>query len=279
MHKTLNPNQHKDFHRLRRLDKVERGRTLGLGSPLGEALPTNVLVDREAVLSKMMRRRGQLEEHAPGVFEMSHFLSLEHLGGRREGGVREIVFPDGEPFTTPHRTWKKLAIKNFYKHARTGPEKQALAMHSLSVLCREWFIKGLLPSNGFGQGQPLIKVPDAITFKYPFSVMRSLNEPNILRADELSEHMKRTVYSRVFALEKLIVKCDRRKIENYKQRGIEYPNPDFNPTNVMVEMARGDRIWAIWIIDQSSVEGGPTYEDIRQRGSFRIMISRRGWGI
>ena len=126
----------------------------------------------------------------------------------------------------------------------------------------------------------MIKVPEAITYKYPFMVMRDLSGASYAKVDALPEDLREDVYGIVRQFGTLLVRIEQRWIEHFKDDAkLAYPNPDFNPTNIIVQITSDRKIWAIWVIDQSPVEGGPTYEKGRQRGSFDIMTDRKAWGL
>jgi hypothetical protein len=119
-----------------------------------------------------------------------------------------------------------------------------------------------------------------IAFKYPFMVMRDLSGSSYTGVSDLPVDLRAEVYREVRKLGNLLVKSEQRWVDHFKKRGkLAYPNPDFNPTNVIVQVRSDRMIWAIWIIDQSPVEGRPTHETSRQRGSFRIMNDREAWGL
>ena len=84
----------------------------------------------------------------------------------------------------------------------------------------------------------------------------------------------------------LIYTQEEKSIRRFEEAGIRYPNPDFNPKNVFVQFESEDRtLWTvdristIWLIDQASSEGSPTYEAFRRNGSSGILFEKRGWAL
>lgn len=244
-----------------------------------EGLPDFALVDWQARQKRWDFSRDALEKRIPNIFTMEYFLKLERVGGGREAEARELIFgKDNKFISASGQAWEKAVIKRFYNHSRTDQIKQARAMHSLHLLMDYWFENGLLPGREDKPNKPLIKVPEFLTYKYPFGVMRSLNSPDIVRVDGLEERLRRIVYNKIFNLGHLVYTQGEKIISRYKSAGLEYPNPDFNAYNVFAEM-RSSRLHAIWVIDQASAEGGPTYEGVRRRGSSDILNARKNWGF
>jgi hypothetical protein len=252
---------------------------------LGHGLPDFLVVNWENRQIRWDYSRRELERLIPNIFTTEYFMGLPRLGGGREAEVRELVFPTNKHFLSySNILWRQIAIKKFNKDARSDPFKQARSMHSLELLSQFWFAAGALPSVDGEPKVPLIKVPQVITYKYPFCVMKSLHvnrpdgDPLYLKVTQAEREIRHRVYKNILRFGHLLYK-EHKLIERFKSAGIEYPNLDLNPANIFVQMGPTKNMTGIWVLDQSSVEGGPTYEIERRKGSRDIMFDRAAWGL
>ncbi len=269
-----------------RTDTIDRLALLRVAAPeiwIRKGLPMFTVMDWQARQERWEYSRMGLERLIPDVFTMDYFLKLPRLGGGREAEARELVFDQGTVFRSfSGIVWPRVVIKRFYWHSRTDQLKQARAMHSFHILSDFWFRCGRLPSVEGNPAEPLIRIPEVITLKYPFSVMRSLNYPDTVRADLLDRELKQKVYNNIVRFGNLLVYHQKEKvIRRFERAGLEYPNPDFNPKNVFAKLdhKNSSGIRNIWVIDQASSEGGPTYEGLRRKGSSGIMFDTAAWGL
>ena len=229
--------------------------------------------------------RAELERLVPNIFTSEFFSALPLLGGRSEGVVRELTLDEKSPFVSfSGMKWYKLAIKKFNKHPRSGAEEQARTLHSLHMIAEFWLERGQWPTvllNGSKKSRklPLVRVPEALTYKFPFLVMRSITGNSYVRADHLPVDQRQEVYRAVNRVGRLIAVQEERLMRRFKQAGMRYPAPDFIPTNVIVSVNAEGEIKEIWIIDQFSVPGGPTDEKALQHGGLRRMSDRERWGL
>lgn len=261
---TIHRHNHYDVHRLRRSEKAELLRVPGLGSDLGEGLPTISVTDWVPKYRQWGRDRQGLEDRVPGIFTTECFLRLPYHAGRREGNVRELVFDRHDPFVSvTGMRWKKVMIKKFNKWAISDPEDQARTMYSLHRLLKFWIERGEVAMQ--------IGVPEVITFKWPYLVLRSLTGKRYVREDRLPGDQQRLVRSELIRLNRRITASEQRLINRFKAAGYQYPSPDFIPSNIITEVDNAGGVEKIWIIDQFSVPKGSTGERKLQHGSMRRM--------
>jgi hypothetical protein len=281
MHRTFNSNLKKDFHRLRVDEKVGKTKVSGLGSPLGKGIPEVSAIDWIRREERWNYNRNELERRIPNVFTSGFFATLPFLGGRSEGNVRELTFEEDKPFiSNSNLFWYKLAIKKFHKHARSSPEDQARTMHSLRLISHFWLNQGEWPTVTYkNHKMPLVRIPEALTFKHPFLVMRSITGDNYVRADHLPVETKTEVYKVMKHIGKLIAEQRQLLVRHFKRSGMKYPTPDFIPSNIITKLDGKGRLGEIWIIDQFSVSGGPTDEKSLQHGGMRRLGDKDRWGL
>src|SRR3989338_8892718 len=159
---------------------IQNRRPKGLGSRLGRGLapvPAADWVGREA---RWVKNRQTLEQDFPGFFTTRFFSRLPRLGGRGEGEVRRFV--PKEPFVSSSGIkWNSLAVKKFKKGARSNPQNQARTLYSLNLMMKYLSSTGRLPKADFE-----IRIPEAITIKGPFLVMRDLSGERLVVADKLT---------------------------------------------------------------------------------------------
>ena len=65
----------------------------------------------------------------------------------------------------------------------------------------------------------------------------------------------------------------------FKEAGLEYPSPDFIPSNIITRINEKGMVTEIWIIDQFSVPGNTIGEKKLQKGSLRRMTDLKRWGL
>lgn len=263
-------------HRRPKYEKLARAKIKGLGSPLGKSYQKITPADWIKRQRGWDYNRKMLETQFPEIFSTVFFSKLKRLGGRHEGEVRELLIDRAQPFvSTSGIHWYKLAIKKFNKGAKSNPENQARTLHSLHLMVDYLVKTGQLPQSPFE-----IRIPEVIAYKGPFLVMRHLGEEHNIRADSenLPRALKEQIFQAVIGLGIKITQSQRKLIRQFKDAGLQYPSPDFLPSNVIAAV-KNNKITRIWIFDQFSGPSGTTERRrFLDKGTQR-MTDRQKWGL
>lgn len=263
-----NPNMRRDDYRLPLAQKaaIKRATRRGLGTPFVKPNVRLPAIDFEHRFNKIERNRRNLEAYVPGVFEQKFFVTLPILGSGSEGEVRRLFLGGHNKFVTsednqkgPHR-WASLAIKKFRNASTADIQKQVETLHSLNLIRSYW--------RGKGKWDPWIRVAEAITFKWPFLVMRDLSGANFVPASKLPPHLKEQVSSEAKRMAEILAHPDQDLIRHFEKAGYTYPGIDFILNNFIAHLDNQGRIDNLWIYDQV-----PSPRQKKEAQKFR----KEGW--
>lgn len=238
----------------------------GLGTSLGAPLP-DIKTDWIRRVEQWKDNREKLEQQFPGIFTNEFLYNLQRVGGRKEGEARRFHLGKENMFVSANGMhWYDLVIKKFNKGARSSPENQAKTLHSLHVI-----YKWLIESRGFPKPKNFeLLIPEVITYKGPFSVMRYIE--GAVTLEKVPKEFRNEIWNYVLNFGKSIYHAKNKVISHFENAGLVYPSPDFNPSNILVKLRPVNNV--VYIIDQFS-EKVRAKEPRFRHGSMRYLHEER----